>query len=136
MSFVRSFATIGLRRRQELGIKVRQPLLSFTIKHDGEAPPFWDDVSELLKDELNVKEIVFKNAAGTEDLAYEFDTTLTPELIAEGAQRALDRAIAEARKSLNLSPQDTAHHEFAEDGAFSVELPDGTKQFNLIIDAT
>lgn len=135
MSFVRSYASIGLRKRQELNIKVRQPLASFTIKHTEEAPPRWDEVSELLKDELNVKEIHLMSAE-QEEASCVFDTTLTPELIEEGSKRALDRAIAEARKTLNLSPQDKAHHELAVKGQFTVELPDGTQRFNLILDET
>ena len=135
MSFVRSYASIGLRKRQELGIKVRQPLASCTITHTEEIPELWDSMSDLLRDELNVKEITLKRAEEAEQTSCAFDTTLTPELIEEGAKRALDRAIAEARKSLNLAPKDRAHHEFADEGQFSVDLPDGTKRFNLILDA-
>lgn len=140
MASVRAFATIGLRKRQELNIKVRQPLSSFTATYAGVVPETWEQVQELLKEELNVKEILLTDS-GTESDAFvcldgAFDTTLTPALIEEGMKRALDRAIAEARKSLNLSPQDKAHHEFTADGAFTVELSDGEKRFNLIIDAT
>jgi isoleucyl-tRNA synthetase len=140
MASVRAFATIGLRKRQELNIKVRQPLRSFTATYAGVVPETWEQVQELLKDELNVKEILLTDSGKESDtfvcLDGTFDTTLTPELIEEGAKRALDRAIAEARKSLNLSPQDKAHHEFVDDGAFTADLPDGTKRFNLILDAT
>jgi len=78
---------------------------------------------------VNVKKII----TGT---SLVLNTILTPELIQEGSRRELDRAIAEARKTLGLSPQDKYHHELAADGQFTVDLSTGLERFNLVRDAS
>lgn len=123
MILVRTLASQALQLRQKAGIKVRQPLASVAVPH-ALAP----ELAAILADEINVKAVLTGEALA-------LDTVLTPELIAEGKQRELDRAIAEARKTLGLSPQDKYHHELAPDGQFSVELPEGTARFNLVPDA-
>jgi hypothetical protein len=61
---------------------------------------------------------------------------LTPELIALGDEREMGRAVAEARKVLDLSPRDKAEVVRTEDGTYSVELSTGTVKFNLKINAS
>ena len=77
MRLTRSIVTLGLEARQKAGIKVRQPLNKLRIKNY----EFQKEYLELIKDELNVKEIIsdssIKNEVG-------LDTEITEELRREG----------------------------------------------------
>lgn len=96
MRVVRQIVEVGLSQRKDKQMKVRQPLSKFTI--------FNSQVSisaglvQLVKDELNVKEVVIQTGEG--ELTGEFDTTITPELKAEGDARDIVRKIQEERKKL------------------------------------
>lgn len=100
MSKVRALVEIGLAKRAEAKIKVRQPLQSFTY---AATKKLSTDLEEIMKDELNVKEIIHDNAASGAAL----DTEITAELRAEGAVRDLIRAIQQERKNKDLVPQDS-----------------------------
>lgn len=96
MKEVRVVVSSGLEARQKSGIKVRQPLASITIAVDlGEA------YKDILRDELNVKQILF-----VKDAAVSLDTVITPELKTEGDFRELVRAIQDMRKKADLSLSD------------------------------
>ena len=56
----------------------------------------------ILKEELNVKEIKIIEKIGEDNWKVELDTNITPELEAEGFARELTRAIQAARKKENL----------------------------------
>ncbi len=101
MNKTRMTVTIGLEARTRAGVKVRQPLQKLTI--NGDRAVLSEEHIELIKDELNIKDVAFDRTIG-EDV--KLDTTLTPELIAEGAVRELMRAIQDMRKTADLTPSD------------------------------
>ena len=65
------------------------------------------ELLNILKDEVNVKEIVFDGKinppAGGE---IELDTVITPELREEGLMREVMRAVQDLRQAAKMKPQD------------------------------
>jgi isoleucyl-tRNA synthetase len=84
--------------RKELKLPVRQPLNSATIATN-EKYEFGKDILDLVKDEVNIKDIKFTK--GEERVV--LDTKLTPGLIEEAKSRELIRQIQEERKKQGLS---------------------------------
>jgi isoleucyl-tRNA synthetase len=104
MKEVRDIASAILAKRAGAGIKVRQPLLSLKIRNTKSEIRNYEELAEILKDEINVKEIAF-DAAIKED--FELDTNITHELKEEGTLRELVRTVQELRQDAKLKPQDT-----------------------------
>lgn len=94
MKEVRKVVEMGLSKRKEAGIKVRQPLSKVMVNSNSDSPE--DDLLGLIKDELNIKEIEWKKG---EELDVDLDTTLTAELKSEGELRELIRQVQELRKT-------------------------------------
>lgn len=100
MQNARNIVTLGLQARQKANIPVRQPLKKITITKD-QLPI---EYVEIIKDEINIKEIIYdKNSK--EDIL--LDIEITPELKKEGDYRELVRSVQELRKSSGLTPSDT-----------------------------
>ena len=101
MKETRLAVSIGLEARAKLGIKVRQPLAGLKVKSYKlkEHPEFF----ELIKEEVNVKDIIFEDSLATD---VELDTVITDELKEEGIMRDFVRAIQEMRKNKKLNPAD------------------------------
>ena len=94
MAMVRKICELGHAARKEARIKVRQPLPQLTVNN---CPlSVGEDLGQLIKDELNVKKVVFKKGKG--DLGVKLNTKTTPLLKAEGEARELVRQIQELRK--------------------------------------
>ncbi len=99
MEKVRNIVTLGLESRQKAGIKVRQPLAKLEVKN----LELGDELVELIKDEINVKEILEnKNIEGEVLL----DVKIDDELKIEGDYRELARALQDMRKKIGLTPSD------------------------------
>lgn len=101
MKEVRHLVSLALEKRAEAGIKVRQPLRALAIKHSALEGKL--EFLELIKEEVNVKEISFDPIIEDEVM---LDTVLTPELKEEGLFRELLRQIQALRKKKNLTPTD------------------------------
>lgn len=97
MNTVREIVSKALEARQKAGIKIRQPLASLQLptKEYKLSTEFLD----LIKGEVNVKEIVFGDK-------FELDTTLSEELKEEGLVREFIRQVQDFRKELKLKPQE------------------------------
>jgi isoleucyl-tRNA synthetase len=102
METVRDLVTLGLEARQKAGIKVRQPLNKLEII----AEKLSDEYLEIIKDELNIKNIdyILKIKIGIQKV--NLDTKITPELKEEGDYRELVRAVQDMRKKMGLTPSD------------------------------
>ncbi len=100
MATVRKIVELGLSKRDEVGIKVRQPLSELRITNY----ELRNEYVDLIKDELNVKNISCNDGEG--ELSVELDTTMTPELLAEGAKRELVRLVNAERKNADLTIAD------------------------------
>ncbi|MEI8224036.1 MAG: class I tRNA ligase family protein [bacterium] len=102
MDQVRELVTLGLDARQKVNIKVRQPLATLSIS--SEYRNLGVDYLDILKEELNVKEVVIDDSL--EKGKAILDTEITPKLQAEGDMREIVRAIQEMRKETDLVPSD------------------------------
>ena len=100
MKWIRSIVTLALSQRKHLEIKVRQPLKRLTIKN--KKLQIGEELLNLIKEEVNVKEIVFDPKIKKE---IELDTTITPELKEEGMVREITRQIQEMRKKASFKPR-------------------------------
>ena len=101
MTMAREIVSLGLKARAEAGIKVRQPLLTLKVK--GKELKGNDELIGLIKEEINVKQVIFDPKIKNE---VELDLTITPELKEEGIFREIVRYIQEMRKKADSRPQD------------------------------
>jgi len=108
MEKVRNIATDALNIRQELNFKVRQPLQSLILKQDNN---FSQDLINLIKEEVNVKDVVV-NKDASDEISY--DTSLSQELINEGKLREITRLINGARQKSKCTPDDLIDISFIE----------------------
>jgi isoleucyl-tRNA synthetase len=104
MMITRNLVNQGLRKRTEAGIKARQPLQLFTAAIRVDLPA---EYKEIIKEELNVKEVIFtiqESLEMEEDIT--IDTSITPELKLEGEMREIIRALQEGRKKAGFNVED------------------------------
>ncbi len=103
MKEVRTIVSLGLEGRTKENIKVRQPLLKLTVRSN--ISDLGSDFWFLIQDEVNVKTIDFTTDT-EKPTNVVLDTTITPELKAEGDVRELIRNIQEMRKTQGLEAKD------------------------------
>ncbi len=101
MSKIRQLAAMALAKRAEAGIKVRQPLselkiMNYELKNK-------EGLLNILRDEVNVKKVVFDNKIKNE---IELDTKITAELREEGILREFIRMIQDLRQKAGYQPKD------------------------------
>jgi isoleucyl-tRNA synthetase len=102
MAEIRRLASLGLAARAAAKIKVRQPLAKLTVR-GAEATIRDERLLEILKSEINVKEIVFAPELTNE---VELDVEITPVLREEGLVREVARMFQELRQTAGLEPKD------------------------------
>jgi isoleucyl-tRNA synthetase len=101
MELVREIISKGLFERDKAQIGLKWPLQKAKIY--GKYVDLEDEFIEILKSQLNVKEIMIEDG---EELKVELDTTITPELESEGYARELARQVQEFRKKLGLNKKE------------------------------
>jgi isoleucyl-tRNA synthetase len=99
MAQARKLASVGLQMREKAGIKLRQPLQLMRAK----VVPDNQELIELLKDELNIKEVEIDSSL--EEEAW-LEVEITPSLKEEGSVRELVRMVQALRKEKGLAMQD------------------------------
>ncbi|MEK9177833.1 MAG: class I tRNA ligase family protein, partial [Patescibacteria group bacterium] len=105
MKIVRDISSKGLEARMLAKINVRQPLKELRIKNDELGIKNALELIKLIKDEVNVKEVIFDSSIEKE---VELELTMTPELKEEGEVRELLRKIQDLRKEKGLVVGDMA----------------------------
>ena len=104
MTLSRQIVELALAKRDEAGIKIRQMLGRLSVSG---AKELSEDYCLLIKDELNISELVLENHNESE-LKLILDTEITPELRLEGIKRDLIRFINRLRKQSGLTLDDKA----------------------------
>ena len=120
MDEVRNVVTLALAERAAKAMKVRQPLAKLTIKNKKSKIKDSVELVELIKDEVNVKEVVFNDKIKEE---IELDLRLTPALKEEGMVRDIVRFVQDIRKEQGLKPDDKISLSFF-----------GSEKINLILE--
>ncbi len=110
MEKIRETIVLALAQRAETGIKVRQPLNKLRIPNYKFPAEFLD----LIKDEVNVKEVIMDD-----DLkeGVKLDTEITAELKREGEIRDIIRQIQRIKKELNVEPKNKVSLYFIDEEA-------------------
>lgn len=93
---------LGLAERDKAQIGLKWPLQKATIS--GKYLDFEEELIEILKSQLNVKEIVIEEE---EELKVVLDKEITPELESEGYSREVIRQVQEFRKKLGLNKKES-----------------------------
>ncbi len=100
MKQVRQIVNLVLAERTKAGIRVRQPLNKLKIRR--EELRGRNDLIKLIKEEVNVKEIIFDSRMKEE---IKLDTEITSELKKEGQIREIVRYVQAMRKEAGLKPK-------------------------------
>ncbi|MDP3725132.1 MAG: isoleucine--tRNA ligase, partial [Nanoarchaeota archaeon] len=140
MEVIRSIASKALAKRSEAGIPVRQPLQKLKVKSfpsvlsSGSKEKLKVDsvLLEILKEEVNVREIVFDESIQSD---VDFDTTITEELRREGMIRALRRLHQEERKNTGFCVGEAIQYVVSEETHPDIVkiLEDATKGSGTIV---
>jgi isoleucyl-tRNA synthetase len=107
MENARRIVGLALAERSSFGIKVRQPLNSITLKSSKLKGK--EQIIEIIKEEINVKELIFDPSSKKE---INLDKELTEELKKEGILREVLRSIQVMRKKADFKPEDKISVEY------------------------
>lgn len=99
MKKIREIVSIGLKQRDQNHVGLKWPLGKVVV-YSEKIKGF----DEIIKEQLNVKEIEFRLGRG--ELDVEMDFKITPELEAEGYAREVSRHVQAFRKKLGLQKKD------------------------------
>jgi len=102
MEMIRKIVEMGLAKREEIGIKIRQPLNELRIMNY----ELRMEYINLVKDELNVKNIFNKKGDG--EIIVELDAEINEKLKLEGVKRELVRFINALRKDAGMTIKNKA----------------------------
>ena len=105
MNKTRKIVELALAKRDEEKIKIRQPLNKLIVKNSGLNIEGFENYIELIKDEVNVKNVEFLKVEDQE-LSVELDTVITEDLKLEGMRRELVRFVNALRKNAGLTITD------------------------------
>lgn len=97
MVFLMKIIELGLAERDKAGIGLKWPLSKAVIY--GKSIDIENNLAEILKSQLNVKEISVKDY---NELKVNINTKITPELEEEGYAREMSRQVQAFRKKLGL----------------------------------
>jgi len=103
MDEARAIVNLALAERKVKSIKVKQPLALLKVRGNKLKIDKESSLLDLIKDEVNVKDILFDKKINSE---VELDTNITEELETEGILREMIRDVQAQRKIQNLVPQD------------------------------
>jgi len=104
MKIVREIVSAGLRERDKIKIGLKWPLANAKIF--GKNLKLNNELQEIIKSQLNVKELFLKENKNSKIISVDLDVKLTSELEAEGYARELSRNIQEFRKNIGLNKKD------------------------------
>jgi isoleucyl-tRNA synthetase len=117
MEVVREVCTLGQSIRVQNALKVRQPLSQAWVAVEGENSDLRSELLEIVKEELNVKEVTFGKPETQSDKLHSNTTgnytvfmnaEITPELKEEGLYAELKRQVQNLRKTSGLQMSELA----------------------------
>ena len=100
MNLVMKIVEMGRSIRRDKGIKLRHPLSKLTVK--GSVSLTYKDLSKIITEELNVKQLCWKSGHDDE-LQVRYDLTLSADLKQEALARDLIREIQDLRRKAQLA---------------------------------
>ncbi len=136
MAATREAISSGLAQRAEAGVKVRQPLAKATavnVFNIGETADMYAEYLEIIREELNVKEVICADGAKADGPHAILDLEITPELKREGQAREVIRHVQQARKAAGLEVDDRIHLAFTAEDKELQKLLEGDSELASLI---
>jgi len=108
---------VGLKERDISQIGLKWPL-SLAQVNSGFEIKLNNELKEIIKQQLNIKEIKFKIDKKEKDLSIKLDTKMTPELESEGYAREISRKVQALRKKMGLNKENVIELKIETDKEF------------------